>query len=89
MTSIRHIVFDIGNVLIRWLMTCPVSDAASNFTAFRSTYARELSLVENDHRYVIPIFVRRGMDPKRIGEIVQRHPEEAVSIVRNWMYQES
>jgi flagellar M-ring protein FliF len=26
---------------------------------------------------------------KRIGEIVQRHPEEAVSIVRTWMYQDS
>lgn len=26
---------------------------------------------------------------KRIGEIVQRHPEEAVSIIRNWMYQDA
>lgn len=26
---------------------------------------------------------------KRIGEIVQRHPEEAVSIVRTWMYQDA
>ncbi|MCC7049120.1 MAG: flagellar M-ring protein FliF [Alphaproteobacteria bacterium] len=26
---------------------------------------------------------------KKIGEIVDKHPEEAVSIVRNWMYQES
>jgi flagellar M-ring protein FliF len=24
---------------------------------------------------------------KKIGEIVEKHPEEAVSIVRNWMYQ--
>ena len=23
------------------------------------------------------------------GEIVEKHPEEAVSIIRNWMYQES
>lgn len=26
---------------------------------------------------------------KKIGEIVDKHPEEAVSIVRNWMYQEN
>jgi flagellar M-ring protein FliF len=26
---------------------------------------------------------------KKIGEIVEKHPEEAVSIVRSWMYQES
>ena len=24
---------------------------------------------------------------KKIGEIVEKHPEEAVSIMRNWMYQ--
>jgi flagellar M-ring protein FliF len=26
---------------------------------------------------------------RRVGEIVDKHPEEAVSILRNWMYQES
>jgi flagellar M-ring protein FliF len=26
---------------------------------------------------------------KKIGEIVQKHPEEAVSILRNWMYKET
>lgn len=26
---------------------------------------------------------------KKIGEIVQKHPEEALSIIRTWMYQES
>ena len=26
---------------------------------------------------------------KKIGEIVEKHPEEAVSILRNWIYQES
>ena len=25
---------------------------------------------------------------KRVGEIVEKHPEEALSIIRNWMYQE-
>ena len=63
----------LGNVLIRMLMTCPVSDAASNFTALKSSYVRDLTLFENDHRYVIPICVRRGMDPARIGEVPTRH----------------
>ena len=26
---------------------------------------------------------------KKIGEIIDKHPEEAVAILRNWMYQES
>ncbi|MFA5122314.1 MAG: flagellar M-ring protein FliF, partial [Zavarzinia sp.] len=26
---------------------------------------------------------------KRVGEIVQSHPEEALSVMRNWMYRES
>ena len=26
---------------------------------------------------------------RKVGEIVDRHPEEAVAILRNWIYQES
>jgi flagellar M-ring protein FliF len=26
---------------------------------------------------------------KKVGDIVEKHPEETVQIVRNWMYQES
>jgi flagellar M-ring protein FliF len=26
---------------------------------------------------------------KKVGEIIEKHPEEAVSILRTWMYQES
>jgi flagellar M-ring protein FliF len=26
---------------------------------------------------------------KKIGEIVEKHPDETVSIIRNWMYQEA
>jgi dolichol-phosphate mannosyltransferase len=63
----------LGNILIRFLMTCPVSDAASNYTAMKASYTRDLKLIENDHRYVIPILVHRGMDPRRIGEIPTRH----------------
>ncbi|MCZ7648664.1 MAG: glycosyltransferase family 2 protein [Planctomycetota bacterium] len=63
----------LGNLLIRFLMTCPVKDAASNFTALPAQLARGLKLLENDHRYVIPILVRRGLDPKRIGDVETRH----------------
>ncbi len=31
----------------------------------------------------------RDSTVKKIGDIVDKHPEEAVSIIRNWMYQES
>ncbi|MBI3827904.1 MAG: glycosyltransferase family 2 protein [Planctomycetes bacterium] len=62
-----------GNLLIHSLLTCPVSDAASNFTALPAKFAKDLTLLENDHRYVIPIFVRRGLDPKRIGDVETRH----------------
>jgi len=66
-------ISQLGNVLIRWLMVCPVSDAASNFTAIRASFLNDLTLVENDHRYLIPILVRRGLDPRRIGEVGTRH----------------
>ena len=26
---------------------------------------------------------------KKLGEIVEKHPEEAVAIIRTWMYQEA
>lgn len=31
----------------------------------------------------------RESSVKKIGEIVERHPEEAVNIIRNWMYRDS
>ncbi len=31
----------------------------------------------------------RDSTVRKIGEIVEKHPEEAVSIIRNWMYQEN
>jgi len=31
----------------------------------------------------------RASSVKKIGEIVQKHPEEAVAIIRNWLYAES
>lgn len=31
----------------------------------------------------------RASSVKKIGEIVEKHPEEAVAIIRNWLYQET
>jgi flagellar M-ring protein FliF len=31
----------------------------------------------------------RASSIKKIGDIVEKHPEETVAILRNWMYQES
>ena len=31
----------------------------------------------------------RASSLRKVGEIVDKHPEEAVSILRNWIYQES
>jgi len=31
----------------------------------------------------------RASSLRKVGEIVEKHPEEAVSILRNWLYQES
>ena len=30
----------------------------------------------------------RASSLKKIGEIVENHPEEAIAIIRNWMYQD-
>jgi glycosyltransferase involved in cell wall biosynthesis len=61
----------IYNVLMLLLFDSPVLDAASNFTAFRSRYVKGLPLKNNDHRYIIPITMRRGA--KRIGELIVEH----------------
>jgi len=59
------------NFLMRLFFWCPVTDAASNFTAIRTEYVRDVRLVDNDHRYIIPIVQRRG--GRRIAEAPVRH----------------
>ncbi|MFH1978387.1 MAG: glycosyltransferase family 2 protein [Candidatus Aenigmatarchaeota archaeon] len=63
----------IYNILMLIFFNCPVLDAASNYTAFRKKYIKNLDLIGNDHRYMIPICVRRGAT--KIGEIVVQHRE--------------
>jgi glycosyltransferase involved in cell wall biosynthesis len=61
----------IYNLLMLLLFNSPVMDAASNFTAFRSKFVKKLPLRGNDHRYIIPIAMRRGA--RKIGEIIVEH----------------
>lgn len=61
----------IYNVLLFVLFDSPVFDGASNFTAFRRRFVKDLPLQGNDHRYIIPIAMRRGA--RNIGEEVVDH----------------
>jgi len=63
----------IYNLLMKLFFLCPVSDAASNFTAIDARFVRDLPLLWNDHRYLIPILQRRGL--RRVGEVETRHEE--------------
>ena len=59
------------NTLMLLFFNSPVMDAASNYTAFKADFVKGLPLKDNDHRYIIPIVMRRGA--KRIGEIIIEH----------------
>lgn len=63
----------IYNILMKIFFACPVRDAASNFTAIDRRFVSGVTLIENDHRYLIPIAQRRGL--KTIGEVEVRHIE--------------
>lgn len=61
-----------------------------------SSFARELEAEANDESEIekmIDISRVEGRvkasSLRKVGEIVDKHPEEAVSILRNWIYQES
>jgi len=49
----------------------PIKDAASNFTAIKKEFIKNLKLVMNDHRYIVPIVKKRGA--VRIAEVKVRH----------------
>jgi glycosyltransferase involved in cell wall biosynthesis len=63
----------VGNAILRALTPCPVADAASNFTALRADLVRGLALIENDHRYLIPMLIHRGLDPDRVADVPLPH----------------
>jgi len=61
------------NVLMKIFFNCPVKDAASNYTAIKTEFVKNIKLVDNDHRYLIPIVQRRGLS--KISEVEVRHAE--------------
>lgn len=61
----------IYNILMRILFFSTLKDNASNYTAFLSQYAKNLPLINNDHRYLYPIFKSRGL--KKCAEVKVRH----------------
>lgn len=61
----------LGNAAMRLLFRVPVRDAASNYMAVRTKYLKDLPLIHNDHRYLVPILMRRGVG--RIVEVDVRH----------------
>jgi len=63
------------NILMLLFFDCPVFDAASNYTAIKRSYVKNLKLHHNDHRYLIPILQTKGL--KRIGEVVVRHEKRS------------
>lgn len=62
-----------GNKVMQLMFGSPLTDAGSNFSAFKTNFIRNVRLVENDHRYLFPILIRRGLSPKNIIEIKIRH----------------
>jgi glycosyltransferase involved in cell wall biosynthesis len=63
------------NTFMRGVFGLSVSDASSSFFAARRALVRDLGMVENDHRYILALFHRRGAT---IREIPTAHrPREA------------
>lgn len=63
------------NILMLLFFDCPVFDAASNYTAIKRSYVKNIKLFHNDHRYLIPILQTKGL--KKIGEVVVRHEKRS------------
>ncbi len=59
------------NILMRLVFRSPLTDNASNYTAFRAALVQHLPLTANDHRYLFPILRTRGM--RRYAEVAVRH----------------
>lgn len=68
-----QLVSRVYNLLSLILFKSPVHDAASNFTAIKTKYVKNVKLYNNDHRYIIFITQRRGL--KKITEVEVRHQE--------------
>jgi undecaprenyl-phosphate 4-deoxy-4-formamido-L-arabinose transferase len=56
----RSMVSFIGNIFMRLLFSSPVRDAGGNFLAVETRFVRDVQLLANDQRYLLPISMRRG-----------------------------
>lgn len=63
----RSLVSRIGNIFMRLLFSSPVRDAGGNFLALETRYIKDVALIINDQRYLLPISMRRGL--ARITEV--------------------
>lgn len=63
----RSLVSYIGNIFMRTLFNSPVRDAGGNFLALETRFIRDVALLYNDQRYLLPISMRRGL--QRITEV--------------------
>ncbi len=68
-----QLISRIYNLLSLIFFKNPVHDAASNFTAIKTKYVKNVKLYDNDHRYIIFIAQRRGL--KKITEVEVTHKE--------------
>jgi len=59
------------NILMLTFFRILFYDAASNYTAIRTKFVKGINLKHNDHRYIIPIAIRRGA--KKFDEVLIRH----------------
>ncbi|MEI6831381.1 MAG: glycosyltransferase [Candidatus Omnitrophota bacterium] len=59
------------SLLISIILNININDAASNFTAVKKGFVKNLCLLANDHRYIIPIIKSRGAI--KITEVKVRH----------------
>lgn len=63
------------SLVMNLLFRSRCSDSTSNFTLFRTALMKELPLKANDHRYLLPLAIRRGA--KNIREVGVRHSQRA------------
>jgi dolichol-phosphate mannosyltransferase len=65
----------IYNLLMNLLFQSRCSDSSSNFTLFRTVLVKELPLMANDHRYLLPLVMRKGA--RNIKEVEVRHSKRS------------
>lgn len=63
----------IYNTLMLIFFNSPFMDNASNYSAIKTKFVKNLPLTDNDHRYLAPITKLMGL--KRYGEVIIRHQE--------------